>query len=325
MLQKFKKLSYVLGPILILSLIVYFFRDVDLSKLWSSLKRIGFQGAGLLFIGGLTAWSLRALLLHRLLKTKIRVAFSKVFQASMVGALVDLFIPARAGYLMRWIILGIHEPKKKSHIFSALLSQLAMEVASIGILMFIAVSLISSTDLISDNLIYLIGALLFAGIIGCIGSSSLLNWLKKFNKAWLSPVVACLEMLQQARSPARLGLWLLIAALHWQLQVFMLQYCGSVLDLSLPWALCVLILFSIVLGIAVPLTPGNIGTIQLVISFVLTKSGFPKEEALALGILFHIFMLLPVLVSGILCLGFLQKELLEFTKARSKRAELETH
>lgn len=76
------------------------------------------------------------------------------------------------------------------------------------------------------------------------------------------------------------------------LQYYLVLWWGAGLDLSFGQVLSVFVLGA--LGLAVPSSPGGVGVYEAVMVAVLTSLGVDKEQALAVGLVYHALSYFPV-------------------------------
>jgi uncharacterized membrane protein YbhN (UPF0104 family) len=78
----------------------------------------------------------------------------------------------------------------------------------------------------------------------------------------------------------------------------------------------IVLIFAINLAILVPIVPGNVGTIQVVITTVLVRMHYDETTALAFSFVFHLVQALPVILTGaILSLFFPMSKSIDATRA----------
>ncbi len=107
--------------------------------------------------------------------------------------------------------------------------------------------------------------------------------------AWLKQVISGFSAL---REPKRLAIAYICAVLSWALESFQLLILIRNQGGNLTFGECSLILAGLNVGIAVPLTLGNVGTFEATMAFLLGLFGISSFQAIAIGTTHHLFQLL---------------------------------
>lgn len=84
------------------------------------------------------------------------------------------------------------------------------------------------------------------------------------------------------------------SALVWSL--YFLQYVAMLLlaaGLDLTWSQCLVVFVMAAGGMAMPTTPGGVGVYEAVLVAALALFGVPREQALAVGLVYHMFLYIP--------------------------------
>ena len=212
---------------------------------------------------------------------------------------MDQIIPGRSGVFARWGLLSLRAPQSKSFIFSAILFSILIEGLGLLSLFFFSMALSPEVRNLAHWSVSLILILVVLGILmGLFFSKHLEKFSKRFGFGNWSLVQSLFEVAHQVRSPWRFLNWWGIGMFGWMLQIVSVYYLSAAFDLKLTFFHAALLLLSLNLAILIPVIPGNIGTIQLVISTLLAKLGFEAERALAFSIAYHAAQLIPVCLIG---------------------------
>jgi uncharacterized protein (TIRG00374 family) len=83
-------------------------------------------------------------------------------------------------------------------------------------------------------------------------------------------------------------------------------------DLSLPWYASFLVLLFLAFGMALPATPGQVGTYHYFVAAALTTCGIDKVQALSVSVVGHAVSVIPFTVLGL-------PSLISFAVKRSSR------
>lgn len=100
-----------------------------------------------------------------------------------------------------------------------------------------------------------------------------------------------------------LGPWLLACAcamVGWCGDCVLVWLMAHAVDVPLPLLSSALVLLAINVGIALPGTPGHVGTMELAAGAALTAYGATREAALSFALLYHSVQVIPVLMAAAL-------------------------
>jgi uncharacterized protein (TIRG00374 family) len=109
--------------------------------------------------------------------------------------------------------------------------------------------------------------------------------------------------LQMLRSKSAI-LWALILSLViWSIEALNYLVIMRSLGLALPLGVAVFTLTVANLGIMIPSSPGNVGTMQYFCILALSLFALPKDQSLVFSIALHTEMFIPVTILGIFFLS----------------------
>lgn len=314
---------FLLGGLLALVLLYFFFRGID----WSALGE-AFRSANRLYLVGVLASTVltylgRAWRWGALLRPLARVPFKRLLPATVVGFMTGLFIP-RAGEVVRPYLIARGHGLKTSAAFATIILERLVDL--ITVLVFFGLYLYVLPLPEAQTRGTLLGVLKAAGGLAGLGAlgvlavlaafhfhaeramaivDRLLSWLPEKLGRPLSGIVRSFgEGLAVLQAPAPhllliLGqsalIWLSIAAGIW---------CNNqAFGVRLPFHSAFLIIGFLTVGVAVP-TPGMVGGFHESYLLAMTQAyGIDKHTAAAAGLTLHALSNLPVLIVGLLWLS----------------------
>lgn len=276
-------------------LIGIFLPKYDWSAGFSALTTASPWFVSLALIGVISFWLVRATLLWLTLRIKLSFRWFEVYRISSVGSLMDLAIPARGGFFVRWFLLMKRYPAAKGFSFTVLVSVLALEGVVLLFLALLASGVQPGTSHYLIPGLFISVATLFLTLLS---APALLRQMKGTRWERISPLVSVFELAATLRTPSKLILWLALTFLTWSLQASVVILSAKSLDLVLSWNQAIFLLLTINLTLFIPIVPGNLGTMQLVIVWTLTQLNFTGPNVLAFSILFHFVQILPILILG---------------------------
>jgi uncharacterized membrane protein YbhN (UPF0104 family) len=286
-LKTFLKIGLACG---VLGIIIFTVPRLNWAEIRNAFVQAQWGWVGGAFVLLQLTWLARAWLLWSISRLKASLSFTYVWAVHVVGGIFDQTIPGRSGFFVRWGLFSVRVGQRKSFFLSVLMVFFLMEALSL-LSVFIISSFFSPQVQSVSQPVVLTGALIFVLSVGVgLWSFPLIEkTLKRFKIFHWGPLDAFFEMAHSVRSPERLLGWFGLGLLNWTLQLVGLWVLAHAFGFSLNLFAYVVLLVSINLAIAIPLIPGNVGTMQVVITFVLTQ--FFKVDpstALAYSIVYHL-------------------------------------
>src|SRR5262249_41221795 len=104
--------------------------------------------------------------------------------------------------------------------------------------------------------------------------------------------------LRAVRSPRAIGRALGASLVAWALEVVVLTTALRAVGIHLPLAATIIVLMAINIMIAMPVTPGNLGMVEVGATCGLLQFGIDREKALAFAVCYHALQTLPVAALG---------------------------
>jgi len=288
---------------LVAGLLIYYAQKIDLETLkarWESLQFFPLLLASLLLI---PLWFSRSSALWILLWHLPAIGFWRVFRANMIGTAIDQVLPARSGYVFRWLSFSVRAPHAKAYIASSLVASVVVE-GSVLVALFLLNGVVNhSPEYLDPRLSILFWGGLILGAFLILLSKPVDRWAERLFKGKLAIIQKLLTILPRLRRPEVIGVSVAAGTMSWISQIGIVILLASSLgkDLSIVQSIAALLVIN--LAIVVPVTPGNLGTMQAAFIFILTKMGFSVESALVFSILFQLIHGIPSIAVGAV-LGF---------------------
>jgi glycosyltransferase 2 family protein len=286
------KIFYSAIAIALAAVLLYFsLRGID----W---RRVGhiLAGAKLLYVFVCcllctTALFLRAYRWRILLRAEGDVSVPSAFWATSAGYFGNNFLPARAGEVVRSVMISSRARLSKTFVLTTALSErLADAIALVTISALVLLTLPSRPGWLSQ------AAKPFA-IIGALGLVALavLPYLEKLLKACTRIVrlperLECtlhhmiehvLRGIKSFHHPGRLSGFLGLTGVIWFLDALTTMMGAKALSLTITLPNALLLIAGLGLGSALPSTPGYVGVYQFVAVNVLTPFGVSRTDAIA--------------------------------------------
>ena len=293
-------------------LLYFSLRGIQWKQVWSTLATTRLSYVGIMLLLSITSIFLRSIRWRVLLQAGGPVSVATTFGATCAGYFGNNFLPARAGELVRTMMVDAETGLGRTFVLTTALSERIVDA--------VALVLISSLVLLTLPVRpgwYGSAARPFAiiGMCGVLGIAIL----PKLEPLWnhlldRSPVPERFrgklkQILEQVLSgmrtfhdTRRLLSFVGLTAVIWTMDAFLVISAGRALDLDFTLAMSYLVLTGLGLGSALPSTPGYVGIYQFVAVEVLTPFGFPRAAVIAFTFLLQGLQYLSTAFWGMLAL-----------------------
>ncbi len=313
-----KKWQFWLG-VLISAVFLYFaLRGLNLGEFWGAVKSANYwwilPGIVVYFLG---VW-VRAWRWHYLLKPVKPVSTRVMFPITCIGYMGNNIYPARAGEVLRAVVLK----RKESVPISASLATIIVERIFDGVVMlaFVFLNLPALARVASyesgfigniQNLA-LIGAGIFAVALVIFLLAAMFprqtekigQWLidrllpKKAREKTSGIMLKFLEGLASLRSPVNIFMVFVTSVIIWLLETVKYWFVMHAFTFTVSFFALMLLNGIANLATTIPSAPGYIGTWEAVTKAVLMAFGVGGAEALGYAVVLHVALWLPITLLG---------------------------
>lgn len=314
-------LYWVIAFTLAAVLLYFSLRGIDWRQVWTTLASTRLGYIVLMELIAPVTLTLRAVRWRVLLSAAGPVRLSTAFWATCAGYFGNNFLPARAGELVRTMMVDSETGFGRTFVLTTALSERTIDA--------VALVLISSLVLLMlpERPGWYAGAARPFAVIGMCGVACI-TVLPKLEKFWfhlldrapvperfrgglkhiLEQVLHGLRAFHDAR---RLFTFLGMTAVIWFLDAITTIVAARALDLHLTLSMSYLLMTGLGLGSALPSTPGYVGVYQFVAVTVLVPFGFSKSAVIAFTLLLQALQYVFTAFWGVLAL-------LRFRKLKGK-------
>jgi glycosyltransferase 2 family protein len=227
-----------------------------------------------------------------LLLPVVRLSRLQAVRYYLAGSATSSVIPGRAGDLLRIYLLKRDHDVPITATVATLLVEKLVDVAAMFALLAPAPWLLSSLPTWVGRSLGVV-----AGFAGALLLAALLLATRRHPPRWLAGFHAGLAA---ARRPALLATAFGSLLAAWVLDFACLLLVIRALGIEAPAAYGLLVLLAVNLALALPAMPANLGSFELAALLVLTPLAVPAELGLALGLLFHVVLVLPPILLALL-------------------------
>lgn len=302
---------------LLAGVLLYFsVRGVGWGRVWQTIRTA--QWRFIAAAAGFTMFSffLRALRWRILLNTETWFSVGTVFWANSAGYLGNNFLPARAGELIRSLLISSRSSLSRTYVLTTALGERLMDV--------IALVLASSLVLLSldakpgwmADLSRTMALVAGAGAIAVMvlpHTGSLVETLLRriplpvrLRDGLLHLAQQVLQGLRAFHDWRRLAGFVFLTVVIWTSDCLCAITAAHALGIAMPFRVALLLLTALGLSSALPSTPGYLGIFQFVAVTVLTPFGVAKDSALAYILVLQAIGYAVIVVFGLPALYKLQ-------------------
>lgn len=312
-----KVLYWAFALTLAVVLLYYSLRGIDWRQVWLTLKTTRLSYLALMLLGSTGSLILRALRWRVLLQSGGPVGVGTAFWASCAGYFGNNYLPARAGEVVRSMMVDAEAGLGRTFVLTTALAERTVDAITL-----VFVSSLVLLTLPSRPGWYGPAAKPFA-IIGICGALAIavLPRLERFWKALLerSPVperirAKLIHILEQIlfglrafHDGRRLALFMGLTAVIWFMDAVSFIMGARSVDIYLTLPMSCLLITGLGLGSALPSTPGYVGIFQFVAVEILTPFGFPRPSVIAFMVLVQVLQYVSTGVWGLLSLWRFRK------------------
>jgi uncharacterized protein (TIRG00374 family) len=236
------------------------------------------------------------------------VRVRRVVPVLLVGYLGNAVLPVRLGEPIRALLVARRESLHAAEAFGSVVLERVIDTATLAIVAFVAAFALGAPNWIvrGTAVAAMAGIALTAALI-TVGVGTLVRLAHRVarhlpgaNRA--EPILARLDDFARGIDrPSRSRVMLLAVTVSWacwMLDAVTFSLVARSLGISINPMAALLIAAVTVLGTALPSAPGYVGTFELAAATTAGTLGVAAAPALALAVLAHVLMVLPVAVGG---------------------------
>jgi uncharacterized protein (TIRG00374 family) len=263
------------------------------------------------------ALALRAYRWRILLRAAGDVRISTAFWSTAAGYFGNNFLPARAGEVVRTMMISARSGLGKAFVLTTALSErMADAIALVTISSLVLLSLPAQPGWLA----HAARPFAIAGIVAVV-AIAVLPWLEPLAQRLLAraPLPAGLRKtlahligqivdgIRSFHDPARIAGFLALTIVIWCIDATGAIFIGRAMGLALSVPVAFLLITGLGLGSALPSTPGYVGIYQFVAVSVLTPFGIARTDAIAYILLLQASSYVVITVWGLVGLWRLRQ------------------
>jgi len=327
------RIRTILVVVLTIGLLAFFFRDADFNTVWAETRRANpWLLLTAVMVTGLT-YAFRAWRWQSLLAPIGPTHFAIAFRATVIGFAASFLLPARAGEVIRPLVLARKEGLNPTAAFATVILERLLDTATVlllfGTFVFTVPAGVISGDADQFRHVKFWGGVAAAAAIGGLVLLFVLaghperlgraaGRIERVLPAKAAQLLAHLvesfaQGLAIMREPARLGVALLQSFPLWLSIASGIWLTSQAFHITFPFTGSFLVMTLLVVGVAVP-TPGQIGGFHAAYEIAVhTFFNAPLDRAVGAAIILHAISFVPVTILGVI---FMAREGLTLSGAK---------
>ena len=312
-----KKWQFWLGLLISILFIWLALRGLHLNEFWGAVKQANYiwliPGIAVYFIG---VW-VRAWRWHYLLGPIKRIPTKRIFPIVTIGYMGNNVYPARAGEVLRAVILKRREGVSVSASFATIIVERIFD--GVVMLAFVFVNLPELAKMTSSSgfvgniqQVAVIGTGVFIGALAVFLVAAMFPhitmkvavWLldhfapRRFHKRLISMTNRFLDGLASLRSPFNVLMVFFTSVIIWLLETGKYWFVMHAFDFNVSFFALMLMNGIVNLATTIPSAPGYIGTFDAPGIAVLTAYGVEHSVAAGYTLVLHVALWLPITLLG---------------------------
>jgi uncharacterized protein (TIRG00374 family) len=306
----------VAGIVISVALLAWAARGVDLASIGANIRRAHALPLIAAIVVATLPYPLRAIRWRLLLREEdgAPLPFVSLWHAVAIGFMSNNLLPFRAGELIRPFAIT----RLTGTRFTTALSSIAVERIFDGltVVALLVVALVAS-GLPPDTSVGGIpvsrvtngaAAISIAALLGAVFVVAFPRAAERMVRLLLgrgalaTRLIGLIEGIRHGlavlRSPSRLAGVVAWSLVLWLVNALAFFICFAAFDIHVPYTGALLLQGLLVLGIAIPSTPGFVGPFEAAITAALGLYGVPKDLAFSYAVTFHVTTFLPIVLLG---------------------------
>ncbi|MBI2723695.1 MAG: flippase-like domain-containing protein [Chloroflexi bacterium] len=300
--------------------IALFVRTTDFGEVRQAFEQANYwwiAGAVPVYFAGLWVRTIRWQYLLRPVK---RISTLRLYPVVIIGLMANNLIPARAGELARAYVLGQREKISKTTSLGTIAVDRIFDGVTLVPMMLVVAAFaggntrfpvafgqsltFAGLGIVMAVLFGIALAILYYLALSDSGRRLLHRMVHRFVPAKAKPKVegllhAFFEGLHALRSPADLGVALLMSLISWTLEALMYYMVALAFGINEGFQVFVLLTAAANLAIAVVATQGGVGPFEIVVSKTVVAFGAASELGGAYAIGLHALLIFPIVIIGL--------------------------
>lgn len=307
------------GILISAALVAFLLYRTDFHKLGDAFGRANYLYGIPMIVLVLFAMFIRSYRWKFIMEPLHRASVRNLFSATMVGFMAILVLPARIGEVIRAYLIAEKEKLPKSAAFATIVVERLFDMFTIILVLAVVLFLASLPDSGLEEVyqralrgagttlcLFFLGTLCFLILLKKktdLTLSAIRVCMKPFPASWGKKLLALLESFVSGLGAVRFGTHLL-PIVFYSLVLWGSYAMGNALimkafQMDLPRYVPFYLLVAQAIGVAIPSSPGFVGTYHAAVVAGLAAFKIPTEIALSFAILSHFLLITPIILYGL--------------------------
>ena len=306
--------AYWLVALLLAGLLLYFsLRGIDWAQVWQILSHADFWLVGSALLIFSISLFLRAYRWRILLLSQRHISIGSAFWATAAGYFGNSFLPARAGEVVRTMMVSSSAGLSKMFVLTTALTERIADAITLVLISSAVLLILPVKPGLFDRAARPFAVIGFAGAVAILVIPKLEKVIHQLilrlplPHAISDKVIKVLEQihvgLRTFHDGRRLAGFVSLTMVIWMLDALGTLVGMHALGLTTTLAVALLLITGLGLGSALPSTPGYVGIYQFVAVGVLTPFGFSKTNAIAYILLYQALQYVLVTFWGLIAIA----------------------
>ena len=323
------------GVIIAVALLAFCFKDVRLSQIEVLAGRISYLFFALSTVCAFLFVFFRGLRWKLMVSQQKKVTVIRSVTLFSAGQILNIAMPALTGQVGRMFLFAKKEGLKKTFVFSTMVLEVLFDAISLVIfLLLTSLAFVFPQEYRSLSIV--LSAVTAALLILLYLTLHFQSWLEEFGRRifrhrWPGAYIGLKKFIRSftkgielLRSSQHLLGSLFYSLMSWICHIFMVYLLFKSFGFELPLASAAVVMIINTLAVMVPITPGNAGTFEVVVSTSLAAFAVGRSDAVLFALALHLLDLFPVYLMGSVFLH-LEKVSLKEIKTRHEEERILDH
>lgn len=316
-----RRLQFLLGLLLAVVLLVFFFRQADWAEVAASLRRADYRLVGVSVVASVAGFLLRAVRWKYLVMPLKPVSMGPLVNATMIGWAVTALLPGRLGEVVRPVLLGQKEGISKSAAVATVVLERIFDMMAILLLLGLYLVAFPPPRRLGAEGMAIVQGLRLSAVLAMLAlllmaalavglqvaprrSERILQRIlgllpKRIGRRLFELLRAFLRGFESMREPRLVAMAGFHTLLLWGVHTLEYWVLFPAFGIEIPGYAVLPLMVLIVVGVAVP-TPAAVGSFHAAARIGLaTLWDVPNEVAISYAIVSHAVAFVPVTLIGI--------------------------
>lgn len=300
----------IAGFLLSIAIFILLFYFIDINEAINAFKNVRPLELVIVFFLNFVVILFKSMRWQVLLTPRPRLIV--LFLTNLVGFMANTILPARAGELIRALVLGKKEKISKTTVLGSAALDRIFEGIGMLILLAIMPLIMDTPDWMKKGTL---GFVIFFSIIFTliilmmkINPDTLIKYIPLSDKT-NEIIKGVFEKLQKGFEAINNFKTSIIATLlsllGWITQIFMIHFVILSFGINLTPLAALMTLLAVNIAIMIPAAPGSLGTFELSVVLALGFFNIDKSHSLSIALTYHFIQLIPVTIAGVISIPLL--------------------